>query len=47
MKSLNLGYGVGCNYSGQNGFGGMTQNANWFVVKHETVVEVLPNQRIV
>lgn len=36
------GWLVACEFRGKNGFGGMTRNANWFVIKHGRVVKKLP-----
>jgi len=36
------GWLVGCNWRGRNGFGGMVRQANWFIIRQERVVEMLP-----
>lgn len=34
-------YLVGCIYRGTNAFGAVVRNANWFVIRHEQVIDVL------
>jgi hypothetical protein len=36
------GWIVGCTWLGQNGFGGMNKESNWFVIKNRTVIKMLP-----
>lgn len=34
------GWVVGCDYRGRNAFGGMVRQSNWFVIRHNRVVEM-------
>lgn len=34
------GWLVGCEYGGKNAFGGMIRKANWFTIRHNTVVRM-------
>ena len=36
------GWIVGCEYRGKNAFGGLIKNSNWFVIKNQAVVKMLP-----
>jgi len=36
------GWLVGCIYRGKNAFGALVKNANWFIIRHNAVVDVKP-----
>ena len=38
-----VGWLVGCDYRGKNKFGGLVRNFNWFVIRNQKVVKVLPS----
>lgn len=42
VYQVNKGWLVGCIYRGKNTFGAVVKNANWFIIRHNTVVDVKP-----
>lgn len=42
MVDESKGWLVGCKWRGTNSFGGVVTNFNWFIIKHERVIDMLP-----